>query len=129
MNGSFDPELDLIYWGVGNPNPDYYGDARPGDNLYSNSLVALDADTGHLRWHYQFTPHDLNDWDSNHMPVLAEVNWQGRLRQIVMVGNRNGFFYVLDRVTGELLLGEPFTATSWARELDADGRPLSLIHI
>ena len=78
MNGSFDPELNLIYWGVGNPNPDYYGDARPGDNLYSNSLVALDADTGELRWHYQFTPHDLNDWDSNHMPVLAEVNWQGQ---------------------------------------------------
>ena len=126
MNGSFDPELNLIYWGVGNPNPDYYGDARPGDNLYSNSLVALDADTGELRWHYQFTPHDLNDWDSNHMPVLAEVNWQGQLRQVVMVGNRNGFFYVLDRVTGELLLGTPFTATSWARELDADGRPIVL---
>ena len=126
MNGSFDPELNLIYWGVGNPNPDYYGDARPGDNLYSNSLVALDADTGELRWHYQFTPHDLNDWDSNHMPVLAEVNWQGQPRQVVMVGNRNGFFYVLDRVTGELLLGTPFTATSWARELDADGRPIVL---
>lgn len=126
MNGSYDPELNLIYWGVGNPNPDYYGDQRPGDNLYSNSLVALDADTGELRWHYQFTPHDLNDWDSNHMPVLAEIEWQGSPRQVVMVGNRNGFFYVLDRVTGELLLGKPFTATTWARELDADGRPIIL---
>jgi alcohol dehydrogenase (cytochrome c) len=126
MNGSFDPDLNLIYWGVGNPNPDYYGDSRPGDNLYSNSLVALDADTGELKWHYQFTPHDLNDWDSNHMPVLAEIEWQGQPRRVVMLGNRNGFFYVLDRVTGELLLGKPFTATTWARELDADGRPIIL---
>jgi alcohol dehydrogenase (cytochrome c) len=126
MNGSFDPELNLIYWGVGNPNPDYYGDSRPGDNLYSNSLVALDADTGELKWHYQFTPHDLNDWDSNHMPVLADIQWQGQPRKVVMVGNRNGFFYVLDRVSGEFLLGKPFTATSWAREIGADGRPIVL---
>lgn len=126
MNGSYDPDLNLVYWGVGNPNPDYYGDARPGDNLFSNSLVALDADTGELIWHYQFTPHDLHDWDSNHMPVLAEIEWQGQPRRVVMLGNRNGFFYVLDRVTGELLLGKPFTATTWARELDADGRPIVL---
>ncbi len=126
MNGSYDPELNLIYWGVGNPNPDYFGDSRPGDNLYSNSIVALDADSGELRWHYQFTPHDLNDWDSNHMPVLADVNWHGEQRSVVMVGNRNGFFYVLDRTSGELLLGKPFTATSWARELDDDGRPIVL---
>jgi len=126
MNGSYDPDLNLIYWGVGNPNPDYFGDLRPGDNLYSNSLVALDADTGELRWHYQFTPHDLNDWDSNHMPVLADIQWRGLPRKVVMVGNRNGFFYVLDRATGDLLLGEPFTATSWARELDAQGRPIVL---
>lgn len=126
MNGSFDPELNLVYWGVGNPNPDYFGDQRPGDNLYSNSLVALDADSGELRWHYQFTPHDLNDWDSNHMPVLAEIDWQGEPRQVVMVGNRNGFFYVLDRVSGELLLGTPFTGTTWAREIGADGRPIIL---
>lgn len=126
MNGSYDPDLNLIYWGVGNPNPDYFGDLRPGDNLYSNSLVALDADTGELRWHYQFTPHDLNDWDSNHVPVLANIEWRGLPRKVVMVGNRNGFFYVLDRTTGDLLLGKPFTATSWARELDADGRPIVL---
>lgn len=126
MNGSFDPELNLIYWGVGNPNPDYFSDSRPGDNLYSNSLVALDADTGRLRWHYQFTPHDVNDWDSNHMPVLADVEWNGRARKVVMVANRNGFLYVLDRVSGELLLGKPFTATTWAREIGADGRPIVL---
>ena len=126
MNGSYDPELDLIYWGVGNPNPDYYGDIRPGDNLYSNSLVALEASTGKLRWHYQFTPHDLNDWDSNQLPVLADIDWRGEPRSVVMLANRNGFFYVLDRITGELLQGTPFTATSWARELDADGRPIVL---
>lgn len=126
MNGSYDPDLDLIYWGVGNPNPDYFGDLRPGDNLYSNSLVALEAETGRLRWHYQFTPHDLNDWDSNQMPVLADIEWAGEPRQVVMLANRNGFFYVLDRVTGELLLGKPFTATTWAREIGADGRPVVL---
>ena len=124
MNGSFDPDLNLIYWGVGNPNPDYYDENRPGDNLYTDSIVALDADSGELRWHYQFTPHDVNDWDSNHMPVLANIEWQGESRRVVMVGNRNGFFYVLDRVTGEFLLGEPFTATTWAREIGDDGRPI-----
>jgi alcohol dehydrogenase (cytochrome c) len=124
MNGSYDPELDLIYWGTGNPNPDYNGDARPGDNLYSNSIVALEAETGRLRWHFQFTPHDLHDWDSNHVPVLVDMEWNGQQRRLVMVANRNGFFYVLDRVTGELLLGEPFTGTTWARELDSAGRPI-----
>jgi alcohol dehydrogenase (cytochrome c) len=126
MNGSYDPDLDLIYWGTGNPNPDYNGDSRPGDNLYSNSIVALEAETGELRWHFQFTPHDLHDWDSNHMPVLADMEWDGEQRRVVMVANRNGFFYVLDRETGELLLGEPFTGTTWARELDAEGRPIIL---
>lgn len=126
MTGSYDPELDLLYWGTGNPNPDYYGDERLGDNLYTNSIVALDPQTGTLRWHYQFTPHDLNDWDSNHVPVLADIDWQGSPRKVVMVANRNGFFYVLDRVSGELLLGKPFTGTSWAREIGSDGRPIVL---
>jgi alcohol dehydrogenase (cytochrome c) len=126
MNGSYDPDLDLIYWGTGNPNPDYYGASRLGDNLYSNSIVALEAETGRPRWHFQFTPHDLNDWDSNHMPVLVDLEWNGAMRRTVMVANRNGFFYVLDRVTGELLLGEPFTGTTWARELDVRGRPIIL---
>ena len=126
MNGSYDVDLNLIYWGVGNPNPDYYAENRPGDNLYSNSIVALDANSGELRWHYQFTPHDINDWDANHVPVLANIEWQGEPRRVAMVGNRNGFFYVLDRVTGELLLGKPFTATTWAREIGADGRPIVL---
>jgi alcohol dehydrogenase (cytochrome c) len=126
MTGSYDPELDLIYWGTGNPNPDYYGADRRGDNLYTSSILAIEADTGKLRWHYQFTPHDTHDWDSNHVPVLADLAIDGRQRRVAMVANRNGFFYVLDRVTGELLLGRPFTSTSWAREIDSDGRPIVL---
>ncbi|HSC14050.1 MAG TPA: PQQ-dependent dehydrogenase, methanol/ethanol family [Gammaproteobacteria bacterium] len=126
MTGSYDARLGLLYWGTGNPNPDYYSAERAGDNLYTASLLALEAATGRLRWHYQFTPHDTHDWDSNHVPVLATVPWQGRDRDVVMVANRNGFFYVLDRTTGELLLGKPFTATTWAREIGSDGRPVVL---
>jgi alcohol dehydrogenase (cytochrome c) len=126
MTGSYDPELDLLYWGTGNPNPDHYGAERPGDNLYTASIVALEGATGKLRWYYQFTPHDTHDWDANHVPVQAELEIDGELRRVVMVANRNGFFYVLDRVSGELLLGEPFTETTWAREIGADGRPIVL---
>ena len=110
--GSYDPELNLIYWGTGNPNPDYYGDDRMGDNLYTASLVALDADTGKLKWHFQFTPHDLHDWDSNHVPVLADLTIGGRPRKVVMVANRNGFFYTLDRANGEFLVGKPYITTA-----------------
>lgn len=122
MTGTYDPDLNVLYWGTGNPNPDYYGADRKGDNLYTNSLIALDAATGTLKWHYQFTPHDLHDWDANHVPVLADIGG----RRVVMVANRNGFFYVLDRVTGKLILGKPFTDTTWAREIGADGRPIVL---
>jgi alcohol dehydrogenase (cytochrome c) len=124
--GSYDPDLNLIYWGTGNPNPDYYGGDRLGDNLYTASLVALDADSGKLRWHYQFTPHDTHDWDGNQIPVLADLTIRGQRRRVVMVASRNGFFYVLDRATGELLLGKPFTGTQWAREIGKDGRPVVL---
>ena len=126
MTGSYDPDLNLLYWGTGNPNPDYWGAGRLGDNLYTNSLVAIDADTGRPRWHYQFTPHDTHDWDSNHVPVLATVSIAGVDRRVVMVANRNGFFYVLDRATGALLLARPFTDTTWAREVGPDGRPIVL---
>ena len=126
MTGSYDASLGLLYWGTGNPNPTFHGADRGGDNLYTASLLAIEAATGKLRWHYQFTPHDTHDWDSNHVPVLATVPWRGRDRQVVMVANRNGFFYVLDRTNGELLLGKPFTATTWAREIGADGRPIVL---
>jgi alcohol dehydrogenase (cytochrome c) len=126
MTGSYDPDLGLLYWGTGNPNPDYYGADRKGDNLYTASLLAVEAQTGRLRWHYQFSPHDTHDWDSNHVPVLAQLAIDGRTRKVVMVANRNGFFYVLDRATGELLRGTPFTATTWAREIGPDGRPIVL---
>ena len=126
VTGSYDPELNLLYWGTGNPNPDYYGEDRKGNNLYTASIVALDADTGKLRWHFQFTPHDTHDWDSNHVPVLADIDIRGQRRKVVMVANRNGFFYTLDRVTGEFLVGKPFTGTQWARELDRDGKPIVL---
>ena len=126
VTGSYDPELNLLYWGTGNPNPDYYGGDRLGDNLYTASLVALDADTGKLRWHYQFTPHDLHDWDSNHVPVLADLTIGGRARKVVMVANRNGFFYTLDRTNGELLVAKPYITTAWAKEIGKDGKPIVL---
>ena len=126
VTGSYDPELNLVYFGTGNPNPDYYGAERKGDNLYTCSIVALDADTGQLKWYYQFTPHDTHDWDSDHIPVLAEVRIGGQPRKVVMVANRNGFFYALDRATGKLLVAKPFTGTNWAREIGADGRPIVL---
>jgi alcohol dehydrogenase (cytochrome c) len=126
MTGSYDPELNLLFWGTGNPNPDYYGAGRLGDNLYTNALIAIDADTGRLKWHFQFTPHDTHDWDSNHVPVFADLNIAGTPRKVVMVANRNGFFYVLDRATGALVFGKPFTDTTWAREIGRDGRPIVL---
>jgi PQQ-dependent dehydrogenase (methanol/ethanol family) len=126
VTGSYDPELNLVYFGTGNPNPDYYGAERKGDNLYTCSIVALDADTGQLKWHYQFTPHDTHDWDSDHIPVLADVRIAGQLRRVVMMANRNGFFYALDRATGKVLVARPFTDTNWAREIGADGRPIVL---
>ena len=124
VTGSYDPELNLTYWGTGNPGPDWNPDQRPGDNLYTNSLVALNADTGRLAWHFQFTPHDGADWDAAQIPVLVNANWNGSPRKLVYSANRNGFFYVLDRVTGRFLLGKPFVKQNWATSLDANGRPL-----
>jgi alcohol dehydrogenase (cytochrome c) len=126
VTGSYDPESNTLYWGTGNPNPDYYGEDRTGDNLYTASLLALDADRGTLKWHFQFTPHDTHDWDSNHVPVLADLRIGGQLRKVVMVANRNGFFYVLDRTNGKVLLGKPFTDTTWARALGPDSHPVVL---
>ena len=124
--GSYDPEQNLIFYGTGNPSPDYFGDDRVGDNLYTNSLVALDPDTGTLRWHYQFTPHDVHDWDAVHTPVLADLTIGGQPRRVVMVANRNGFFYTLDRVTGKVIVAEPFVETTWVKQLGPDGRPILL---
>jgi alcohol dehydrogenase (cytochrome c) len=126
VTGSYDPELNLTYWGVGNPGPDYYADKRAGDNLYSDSVVALDADTGKLKWHFQFTPHDELDYDSVQIPVLVDAEWRGRPRKLMYWANRNGFFYVLDRATGEFLMGKPFVKVTWASGLDDKGRPMKV---
>jgi alcohol dehydrogenase (cytochrome c) len=124
VTGSYDPALNLTYWGIGNPGPDWNGDQRLGDNLYSESVVALDADTGELKWHFQFTPHDLYDFDSVQVPVLADMQWQGQPRKLMLWGNRNGFFYVLDRTNGQFLLGKPFVKVTWATGIDERGRPI-----
>jgi alcohol dehydrogenase (cytochrome c) len=124
ITGSYDPALNLTYWGVGNPGPDWNPDQRPGDNLYSDSVVALDADTGALKWHFQFTPNDAYDYDAVQIPVLVDMQWQGQPRKLMMWANRNGFFYVLDRATGEFLHGSPFVKVNWASGLDAKGRPI-----
>jgi len=124
ITGSFDPALNTIYWGIGNPGPDWNPDQRPGDNLYSDSVVALDADTGKLKWFFQFTPHDPYDYDSVQVPVLADINLQGRPTKAILWANRNGFFYMLDRVTGKFLVGQPFVKVNWASGLDKDGRPI-----
>ena len=124
VTGSYDPELNLTYWGIGNPGPDWNPDQRPGDNLYSDSVIALDADTGALKWHFQFTPNDGYDYDSVQVPVLVDTNWQGKPAKLMMWANRNGYFYVLDRATGKFLLGQPFVKVNWASGLDANGRPI-----
>jgi len=126
VTGSYDPDLNLTYWGIGNPGPDWNGDKRPGDNLYTESVVALDADTGALKWHFQFTPHDEFDYDSVQVPVLADIAFGGRPRKVMMWANRNGYMYVLDRTNGEFLLGKPFVKTNWTSGLDAMGRPMNV---
>jgi len=124
VTGTYDPALNLTYWGIGNPGPDFNPKQRPGDNLYTDSVVALDADTGKLKWHFQFTPNDAYDWDAIQVPVLADITWRGTPTKVLMAANRNGFFYVLDRVTGKFLVGKPFIKVNWASGLDANGRPI-----
>jgi len=124
MTGSYDAALNLTYWGIGNAGPDYNGDERGGDNLYSSSVVALDPDTGKIKWHFQFSPHDEFDYDAVQVPVLADITWQGQPRKAMLWANRNGFFYVLDRATGKFLFGKPFVDVNWASGLDEAGRPI-----
>jgi alcohol dehydrogenase (cytochrome c) len=122
--GSYDPETNLTFWGTGNPGPDWNGDARKGDNLYSCSVLALDADTGKLKWHFQFSPHNEFDWDSTQVPVLADIPFQGSTRKVMLWANRSGMFYVLDRTNGKFLLGKPFAKVNWATGFDEKGRPI-----
>ena len=124
LTGTYDPETKLLYWPTGNPCPDYNGDERKGDNLYTASVLALHPATGKLAWYYQFTPHDLHDWDATETPTLVDARFHGEIRKLLLQGNRNGFFYVLDRVTGKVLLAEPFVKKmTWASGIGADGRP------
>ena len=124
ITGSYDPELDLIYWGTGNPGPDYNGDVRGGDNLYADSVIALDGDSGEMSWYFQFTPHDVHDWDAIQIPVLADIEVDGTSRKAMLWANRNAFYYTLDRETGEFLVGKPFARQTWAEGLDENGRPI-----
>ena len=125
MTGSYDRELGTLYWAMGNPGPDMIGDERLGDNLYSDSVVALDVKTGQRKWHFQFTPHDVHDYDAQQPLVLVDATWKGRLRKLLVQANRNGYFYVLDRTTGEFLLGTQYVKNiTWASGLTPDGRPI-----
>jgi alcohol dehydrogenase (cytochrome c) len=131
VTGSYDASLDLIYWGTGNPGPSHNGETREGDNLYTDSVVALDSSTGRLKWFYQFSPHDEFDYDSVQIPVLADMPWHDRYgttkpRKVMLWANRNGLFYVLDRATGEFLLGKPFVEVTWMDGFDERGRPLKI---
>lgn len=126
VTGSYDPALNLVYWGTGNPGSDLFGGNREGDNLYTNSVVALDADTGKLKWHYQFTPHDTHDWDAVQVPILADIPVNGSTKKVLMFANRNGFYYTLDRTNGSIIAAKPFVRTTWAEAIGPDGRPIVL---
>jgi alcohol dehydrogenase (cytochrome c) len=124
ITGSYDADLDLVYWGTGNPGPDWNGDVRLGDNLYSDSVLALDGAGGDMSWYFQFTPHDVHDWDAIQVPVLADIEYEGATRKVMMWANRNAFYYTLDRETGEFLVGKPYALQTWAEGLDENGRPI-----
>ena len=125
FTGVYDSETDTVFWQAGNPGEDYNGDERVGDNLYSDCILALDAKTGKLKWHYQTTPHDLWDWDTTETPVVINANWEGKPRKLLVQGNRNGFFYVFDRTNGKLLLAKQFIKElTWASGIGPNGRPI-----
>jgi alcohol dehydrogenase (cytochrome c) len=125
MPGTYDPQLNTVYWGTGNAGPDYDGDVRPGDDLYTASVLAIDPDTGKLKWYFQFTPHDLYDYDGVETPVLIERVYQGKPRKLLVEANRNGFLYVLDRTDGRFLSATQFTERlNWAKGIDGNGRPI-----
>ena len=126
MPGTFDPKLNTLYWGTGNPSPDYDGSVRPGDDLYTSSLLALDPDTGKLKWYFQYSPHNLYDYDALQTPVLVNANFKGQPRKLIVTANRNGFLYILDRTNGKYLYSKKFVMTeNWATGIDDNGRPIS----
>jgi alcohol dehydrogenase (cytochrome c) len=125
LTQSYDPELNTVYWGIGNPSPDFNGDVRMGDNLYTECVVALDPDTGTLKWYFQFTPHDVMDWDAVELPVLVDEPYEGKMRKLLLQADRNGFYYVLDRTNGKFLHGSQFVhQLNWATGLTPEGRPI-----
>ena len=126
ITGTYDPALDLLYWGVGNPGPDWNGDVRPGDNLYTSSVVALRPDDGSLAWHFQYTPHDTHDWDANQIPVLVDLEIAGQPTKTLVTANRNAFYYVLDRDDGRFLTAKAYAKQTWAERIDENGRPVVL---
>jgi acido-empty-quinoprotein group A len=125
MTGTYDPALNLLYWGTGNPNPVLAGEGRPGDNLYTCSIVALNPDTGKLVWYFQPSPHDVHDWDAAQTPVLFDAEFGGKPRKLIAQASRNGFFFVLDRTNGEHLVTAPFIDQTWSSGIDARGRPIA----
>jgi alcohol dehydrogenase (cytochrome c) len=125
MTGTYDPGLNLLYWGIGNPNPVLAGEGRPGDNLYTCSIVALNADTGKLVWYFQPSPHDVHDWDATQTPVLFDAEFRGKPRKLIAQASRNGFFFVLDRTNGEHLVTAPFIDQTWSSGIDSRGRPIA----
>ena len=124
FTGTYDPELNLIYWGTGNPHPVLAGAGRAGANLYTCSILALNADTGKIAWYFQASPHDTHDWDAVETPVLFDATFNGKPRKLLAQASRNGYFFVLDRVTGKNLLTVPFSAANWAKGVDANGSPI-----
>jgi alcohol dehydrogenase (cytochrome c) len=125
MPGTYDPELNTVYWGTSNPSPDFEGTVRPGDDLYTNCVLALDPDTGKLKWYFQFTPHDLFDYDATETPVLVDMAYQGSPRKLLIEANRNGFVYILDRTSGKFLSASQFSLKqNWAKGIDENGRPI-----
>jgi len=125
MSGSYDSDLNLLYWGTSNPAPDFEGSVRPGDDLYTDCVLALDPDSGKLKWYFQFTPHDLFDYDATETPMLIDAAYKGERRKLLVEASRNGFIYVLDRATGEFLSASPFVSKlNWAKGVDAQGRPM-----
>src|SRR5205085_3927312 len=126
LSGTFDPELNTLYWTTGNPWPDFAGNPRTGDNLFTCSLVALDLNTGKMKWHFQFTPHDTHDWDAQSWPVLIDMEWKGKLRKVVVHANRNGLSYILDCTTGDILRATKLSANvTWASGIDSKGPPIT----
>jgi len=125
MPGTYDPELDTLYWTTSNAAPDFVGESRPGDDLYTACVLAVDPNSGKLKWYFQFTPHDVYDYDANETPVIVDVKENGSVRHLLVQANRNGFFYVLDRTDGKFLRTTPFVEKlNWATGIDASGRPI-----